>query len=152
MLAAMVIGTGYALMFESKSVSNSVFLTIAMFVFFILFAIVAAYIETLVRTLRSGGPALIVSQLGISYRFASDECIPWSKIKESVFARAWGIKTGIFLSLSPDFSATLRRRGVVANSYKPDRVNINFRFIDAPKSDVERAILQHPCNLNDRGP
>lgn len=136
--------SGYDLLFSRTSIGNVIIGTFGVTVMLvILFGILSGF-ESLVRLLQSGGPALIVTDKGVCYRVASDDCVFWNEIREVVpYYRAGLIKmtkVGLTLKLSPAVSASLRWRSAILNSYKPETLTIAFRLIDAPKAQIEEAI------------
>ncbi len=113
-----------------------------MFMFF--FFVILAFAQSLIKTMRAGGPALIISDEGFRYRFASDALVPWGKIKRAGFYyQGMGRKRGVRIELNRDFSETLHWRGAIVNSYKPENINVSFLFIDAPNTEVEGACLRY---------
>jgi hypothetical protein len=103
---------------------------------------VCALAGGLLKTLRAGGPALTVSSEGFRYRFASDDLIPWKEIKDVYIDRGLGIKIAIRFQIDSGFADTLRWRSRIANSFKPEYITVQFRFIKAPKAEVEEALLR----------
>ena len=103
---------------------------------------VCAFVGSLFKILKVGGPALTVSSDGFRYRFASDDLVPWKEIKDIDIDRGWGIKVGIRFQIDSGFSETLRWRSRIANSFKPEYIEVQFRFIKAPKAEVEEALLR----------
>lgn len=139
MLASIV----YALT-RTGAVTGGVFwLVVGVIMSLVALFIMVAFLQNLVSSLRRGGPALIVTDQGICYRFASDDFVPWSKIRKVIPFFQGGMKAGVLLELKPDFSETFRWRGAIANSYKADRVTVRFWFIDASNREIEQAISRH---------
>ncbi|MEH2565160.1 hypothetical protein [Bradyrhizobium sp. AZCC 2289] len=103
---------------------------------------VCAVAGSLFKTLKVGGPALMVSSEGFRYRFASDDLIPWKEIKDIYIDRGLGIKVAIRFQIDSGFADTLRWRSRIANSFKPEYIAVQFRFIKAPKAEVEEALLR----------
>jgi hypothetical protein len=101
-----------------------------------------AVVGSLFKTLKVGGPALMVSSEGFRYRFASDDLIPWKEIKDIYIDRGLGIKVAIRFQIDAGFADTLRWRSRIANSFKPEDIAVQFRFIKAPKAEVEEALLR----------
>ncbi|HZR85893.1 MAG TPA: hypothetical protein VFB02_03765 [Bradyrhizobium sp.] len=101
-----------------------------------------ALVGSLFKTIKAGGPALIVSSEGFRYRFASDDLIPWKEIKDITINRGLGIKVAIRFQIDSGFADNLRWRSRIANSFKPEYIAVQFRFIKAPKAKVEEALLR----------
>jgi hypothetical protein len=103
---------------------------------------VCAFVGSLFKTPKTGGPALIVSPEGFKYCLASNDLIPWKEIKDISIDRGLGIKVAIRFQIDSGFADTLRWRSRIANSYKPENITVQFRFIKAPKATVEEALLR----------
>jgi hypothetical protein len=101
----------------------------------------AAFIGGILRILKIGGPALIVSSEGFRYCVACDDLISWAEIKSTEFEFGMGIKLAIRFRLNPRFAETLHWRSRIANSYKPDVIAVRFRLIKASRATVEEALL-----------
>lgn len=106
---------------------------------------VCAFAGSLYKALKIGGPALIVSSEGFKYCLASDDLIPWKKIKHISLDGGFGTRksaVALRFQIDADFADTLRWRSRIANSFKPEVVAVRFPFIKAPKADVQEALLQ----------
>jgi hypothetical protein len=134
----------YTLIFRSHSIGGVFFSLFGVVVFGTLLIIIAAFAENLVRTLVVDGPALAISDQGVRYRFASDDVVPWIKVRQAipVHSAYWG-RVGVRLRLSPDLSETMRRRSAIYNAYKSDTITVWFCLVDAPRAEVAQAFLRH---------
>jgi hypothetical protein len=106
---------------------------------------VCAFVGSLYKTLKIGGPALIVSSEGFTYCLASDDLIPWKEIKGITLDGGIGTRKSAMalrFQIDADFADSLRWRSRIANSFKPEVVAVRFLFIEAPKTEVQEALLQ----------
>ena len=140
-LALMVMLGCYELLFSTRG--GAFMMICGMIMSGAMLLITTAFAENLVRFVIAGGPALTISDEGIRYRIASDDLVPWSKVRGAALFFNGFRSAGVRLELSRDFSDAMRWRGVIANSYKLDTLNVRFWFIDAPKAEVAKALLRH---------
>jgi hypothetical protein len=104
-----------------------------------------SYVGSLFKTLKVGGPALIVSSEGFKYCLACDDLIPWKEIEDVTFVGGLGTrKTAMVLRFQIDarFAHTLRWRSRIADSFKPEVIAVRFLYIEAPKAEVQEALLR----------
>jgi hypothetical protein len=91
---------GFATAFPSR-LGQSVMCFFAAVIFGAVLGIFCSYVGSLFKTLKVGGPALIVSSDGFKYCLASGDLIPWKAIKDVTFAGGLGTrKTAMVLRFS----------------------------------------------------
>jgi len=128
-----------------QQLGESVMCFFAAVIFGGVLGIVCAYAGSLFKTLKVGGPALIVSSEGFKYCVASDDLIPWKEIKDVTLVGGFGTRaTAMMLRFQIDsvFSDTLHWRSRIANSFKPEAIAVRFLYIKAPKAEVQEALLR----------